>query len=85
MPPTKFGVWHELRVIRERTGFSSADLAKHTVLQNGRPMSTGYLSDLENGKRWPNAKVVKALAVALEVPFTVLERPESDSIGDGAA
>lgn len=70
-----YGVWHELRCFRERTGFTAADLAKRTILQNGRPMSKGYLSDLENGKRWPNPKVVKALAVALNVPYTVLERP----------
>lgn len=85
MPKTTktYGVWHELRIIRERSGWSSADLAKTAILQNGRPMSTGYLSDLENGKRWPNPKVVKALAVALNVPYTVLERPREEK--DSAA
>lgn len=78
MNKTRFGTWHELRVIRERTGFSAADLAKSTILQNGKPISPGYLSDLESGKRWPNPKVVKALAVALNVPYTVLERHESN-------
>lgn len=77
MPSTRFGVWHELRIIRERTGWNSADLARRTVLQNGKTMSPGYLSDLENGKRWPNNKVTKALAVALSVPYTVLERSDN--------
>lgn len=73
MTKTRFGVWHSLRVVRERSGWASADLARKTVL-NEKPMSPGYLSDLENGKRWPNAKVIKALALALNVPYTVLER-----------
>lgn len=71
---TRFGTWHELRVIRERTGFSAADLAKEAG------MSPGYLSDLENGKRWPNAKMTKKLAVALNVPFTVLERNDTENV-----
>lgn len=71
---TRFGTWHELRVIRERTGFSAADLAKEAG------MSPGYLSDLENGKRWPNAKMTKKLSVALNVPFTVLERNEAENV-----
>lgn len=71
---TRFGTWHELRVIRERTGFSAADLAKEAG------MSPGYLSDLENGKRWPNAKMTKKLAVALAVPFTVLRRDEEEQV-----
>lgn len=74
MTATRFGVWHELRIIRERTGWSSADLAKKADI------SPGYLSDLENGKRWPNAKMTKKLAVALAVPYTVLERHDQESV-----
>ena len=68
MGKTRFGVWDALRVTRERTGFSAAELAKRAG------MSPGYLSDLENGNRWPNAKTIKKLAVALNCPTVVLER-----------
>lgn len=68
MEKTRFGVWDALRVTRERTGFSAAHLAKEAK------MSPGYLSDLENGKRWPNAQTIKRLAVALSCPTTVLQR-----------
>lgn len=67
--PKSFGVWQELRVLRERTGWSSAALAQESgVLPS-------LLSMLENGKRWPTPKVTKQLADALKVPYTVLERP----------
>lgn len=78
MPKTRFGVWHELRILRERTGWKSAELARKTVVGCGKHMSPGYLSDLENGKRWPNPTVIKALADALAVPYTVLERHPID-------
>lgn len=61
-------VWLELRVIREKDGHSLSSLAKAV------PMSLGYLSDLENGQRWPSASVTKKLAQALNVPVSVLER-----------
>ena len=64
-----YGVWQELRVIRERTGWSSADLARESGV------SAPYLSQLENGDRWPNVTVTKKLAVALKVPVSVLARP----------
>lgn len=67
-------IWWELRVIREKDGHTLTSLAKATVL-DGKPMSLGYLSDLENGRRWPNPKVTKALALALNVPMSVLEKP----------
>ena len=73
MQKTTYGVWKELRVIRERTGWSSADLAKEC-----EKMSAAYLSQLENGHRWPNAKVTKQLANALKVPVSVLERPDAE-------
>ena len=62
------GIWHELRVIRERTGYSSAALAR----QAG--MARSYVWQLENGQRWPNATVTKKLADALHVPYTVIAR-----------
>jgi transcriptional regulator with XRE-family HTH domain len=60
--------WQELRVIREKDGYSLTSLAK------AADMSLGYLSDLENGRREPNATVTKKLAVALNVPVSVLEK-----------
>lgn len=69
MVKQSYGVWQELRIIRVRTGWSSADLSRESKL------SAPYLSQLENGDRWPNAKVTKQLAVALKVPVSVLERP----------
>lgn len=69
MTKKTYGCWQELRVIRERTGWSSAELSRESGL------SAPYLSQLENGDRWPNAKVTKQLATALKVPVSVLERP----------
>lgn len=65
------GVWLELRVIRTKDGHTLTSLAE------AAGMSLGYLSDLENGRRWPNAKVTKKLAQALNVPVSVLERPRA--------
>lgn len=61
--------WWELRVIREKDGHTLTSLAK------AAGMSLGYLSDLENGRRWPNATVTKKLATTLNVPVSVLEKP----------
>jgi transcriptional regulator with XRE-family HTH domain len=69
MTKKTYGVWQELRVIRERTGWSSAELSRESTI------SAPYLSQLENGDRWPNATVTKKLATALKVPVSVLERP----------
>ena len=74
MPATTYGPWQELRVIRERSGWSSADLSRESGL------SAAYLSQLENGSRWPNAKVTKTLATALKVPVSVLERPAEQKV-----
>lgn len=71
---TAYGVWRELRVIRERTGWASADLSRESGV------SAPYLSQLENGDRWPNARVTKKLADALRVPVSVLERPTSERV-----
>lgn len=72
MSRTKFGTWQELRVIREKDGHSLTSLAQ------AADMSLGYLSDLENGRRWPNPTMTKKLAVALKVPVSVLVRPDSE-------
>lgn len=65
--------WTELRVLRTKDGHSLASLARAAVDENGKPMSIGYLSDLENGKRYPNPRVIKRLATALNVPMSMLE------------
>lgn len=83
MAKSRFGVWDSLRVVRERSGWKSADLARKTKVGPGKHMSPGYLSDLENGHRWPNATVIRALAEALNCPYTVLERhdhPDRESV-----
>lgn len=67
-----YGPWLELRVIREKDGHSLTSLAHEAG------MSLGYVSDLENGRRWPNATVTKKLSTALKVPMSVLERPISE-------
>ena len=72
-------VWWELRVLREKDGHSLTSLAAATTLGDDRPMSLGYLSDLENGRRQPNARVTKALARALNVPVSVLEKDRRDA------
>lgn len=66
--PNPFGVWKELRVIRQKDGHSLSSLSREARI------SLGYLSDLENGRRWPNATQVKKLAIALNCPVSVLER-----------
>lgn len=60
--------WMELRVLREKDGHSLTSLAK------AADMSLSYLSDLENGRREPNARMTKKLAQALNVPVSVLEK-----------
>jgi transcriptional regulator with XRE-family HTH domain len=72
MTKKTYGVWKELRVIRERTGWSSAELSRESTV------SAPYLSQLENGDRWPNPTVTKKLAVALKVPVSILERPDTE-------
>lgn len=67
-------IWWELRVIREKDGHTLTSLAK------AADMSLGYLSDLENGRRWPNATMTKKLAVALNVPVSVLEKARREDV-----
>lgn len=68
MAQTKQQTWMELRVLREKDGHSLTSLAK------AADMSLSYLSDLENGRREPNARMTKKLAQALNVPVSVLEK-----------
>lgn len=68
MPNKPSQTWMELRVLREKDGHSLTSLAA------AADMSLSYLSDLENGRREPNARMTKKLAVALNVPVSVLEK-----------
>lgn len=60
--------WLELRVLREKNGDSLTSLSKRSTV------SLSYLSQLESGDREPNATVTKKLAIALNVPLSVLEK-----------
>ena len=60
--------WVELTVLREKDGMSKTALAK------AAGMSLGYLCDLENGQREPNAVMRKKLATVLNVPVSMLEK-----------
>lgn len=67
--------WLELQTLREKDGHTLTSLAKVCINpETGRPMSLGYLSDLESGKREPNPSITRRLAVALNVPLSVLEK-----------
>lgn len=64
--------WIELTVLREKDGHTKTSLAKASGI------ALGYLCDLENGRREPNPRIVKLLAVTLDVPVSMLrKRPES--------
>lgn len=60
--------WLELRVLRTKNGDSLTSLSQRSGV------SLSYLSQLESGDREPNARVTKALADALKVPISVLEK-----------
>lgn len=62
------GIWHELRVIRTKDGCSLTDLAASA------DMSLSYLSDLERGRQLPSSEAIRKIAMALNVPISVLER-----------
>lgn len=64
-----FDPWLELRVLRERDGHTLTSLAKEAGI------SLSYLSDLENGRRWPNPRMTKKIADALHVPYSVIIKP----------
>lgn len=66
--PQHTNTWRELTVLREKDGMSKTALAKAVG------MSLSYLCDLENGQREPNAVVRKKIALALNVPVSMLEK-----------
>lgn len=57
-----------LTVLREKNGDSKTSLAERAG------MSLGYLADLEKGRRKGNPDVIARLAVALNVPKSLIER-----------
>lgn len=65
---TSHGVWHELRVMRTKDGQSLTQLSENSGV------SLSYLSDLERGRQLPSADVTRKIAMALNVPVSVLER-----------
>lgn len=81
MTSTPTQTWTELRVLREKDGHTLASLSRAaTDPDTGKPFSMSYLSELENGKREPNAKVIKRLARALNVPVSMLEKRRRDGV-----
>jgi transcriptional regulator with XRE-family HTH domain len=62
-----------LVVLREKDGQTKTGLAKKTGY------SLGYINDLEKGRRGGNAQVIRALADALNVPASMLERRRGES------
>lgn len=60
--------WISLRVIRERNGDSLTSLSKRSGV------SLSYLSQLENGDRDPTPAATKKLAMALNVPLSIIEK-----------
>lgn len=60
--------WVELRIMRTRDGHNLTSLAQAAGI------SLGYLSDLENGKREPNPRVIHKLSRTLNVPISMLEK-----------
>jgi transcriptional regulator with XRE-family HTH domain len=65
--PTEPRGWLELKVIRTRDGWTLTDLAANAGL------SRETLRLYENGDRNPTPASIKALARALNVPYSVLE------------
>ncbi|GAA2773543.1 helix-turn-helix transcriptional regulator [Saccharopolyspora taberi] len=64
--------WLELQVIRSKDGLSLQALSRLTSV------SVGHLSDLEQGKRQPTPPIIKRIALALNVPVSVLEPSPRD-------
>jgi transcriptional regulator with XRE-family HTH domain len=59
-----------LKALRQRWGFSQAELAEKGGL------SVGYMSELENADKWPSPAVLEKLADALQVrPFQLFLEP----------
>lgn len=57
---------HALKAIRERSGYSQAQLSRITGI------SQGHISQLEKGEKNPRPAMVRRLADALAVPMGAL-------------
>ena len=64
--------WRQLTDLRISRGYTITELARRAN------MSTGALSRLENGYRWPRPSTVVKLAVALNVPVSEIQRDISE-------
>ena len=62
-----------LRVIRERSGLSQAELGRRTGI------SQGHISQLEAGEKEPRPDTVARLAAALDCPTITLLAAPSDT------
>lgn len=68
--------WERLTITRELTGHTKTSLANATLMPSGKPMSLGYLNDLEKGRREPNPAVTLKLARTLNVPMAFIEKED---------
>jgi len=75
---TRYGPWTQLRIMRERSQIRSRDLAEAARI------SASHLSNLETGTRWPTLAITLALAEALGVLPSMIER-RADDASTGAA
>lgn len=68
IPRTPHGVWTQLRRARTDGNWTLTHLA------DAAGISLSYLSDLERGRQLPSPEAVRKLAVALNMPVSLLER-----------
>jgi transcriptional regulator with XRE-family HTH domain len=68
--------WLELITLRERDGQTQTELAERLG------WSQSYVSHLESGRRKPTARVIKTIATALAVPYSVLVPSPRDGDDD---
>lgn len=67
MPDAPFTPWIELQVLRRKDAMTLEQLSK------AAGVALGHLSDLENGKRKPTARIIAKLAEAMNCPKSMLE------------
>lgn len=67
-PTTEPRPWTELQVLREDAGQLKGEFAARVGL------TPGYYGELENGRREPNARIVKQIADALGVPVSRISK-----------
>lgn len=64
-----------LKFLRQRWGFSQADLAERSDI------SVGYVGDIEVGVKWPSAEILERLASSLHVKaYQLLLNPEETQL-----